>query len=231
MVEHMYDDLTTRFPLDGCNVDVYAFGVLLNPKYRNIIFAEHNLSNSIIEKFIKENEVETPQPEELNDILNEGVIGDIDGFEDEDIFFQKLTQKNQPTQQQSQASQSLIPQTPLETEVARYVQVHNEKIGKDVDVLQWWLQNSKAFPLLSNAAKKYLAIQATSCSSERTFSTGGRTVSMTRTKLAPTNVHMIVYVKENLMKVNLRQIKSSNDVEQIAEEEAELEAEQDSEED
>jgi hypothetical protein len=27
MVEHMYDDLTTRFPLDGCNVDVYAFGM------------------------------------------------------------------------------------------------------------------------------------------------------------------------------------------------------------
>ena len=35
MVEHMYDDLTTRFPLDGCNVDVYALGVVV---YKGILF-------------------------------------------------------------------------------------------------------------------------------------------------------------------------------------------------
>ena len=51
---------------------------------------------------------------------------------------------------------------------------------------------------------------------------------MTRTKLAPTNVHIIVYVKENLKKVNLRQVKSSNDVEEAAEEDAELELDVDS---
>ena len=33
---------------------------------------------------------------------------------------------------------------------------------------------------------------------------------MTRTRLSPTNVHMIVYVKENLNKVHLRQFKTSN---------------------
>ncbi len=220
----MYDDLTSRFPVDGCQVDVYAFGVFLHPKYRNIILNEHNLSKTIIDKFIKENEVEveTPETEDCNDILNEGIVGEIDGFEDEDTFFRKLTQKNQPTQGQTQASQSLIPQSPLETEIARYVQP-TERIESDVNVLQWWQDHSKTFPLLSNAAKKYLAIQATSCSSERTFSTGGRTVTMTRTKLAPTNVHMIVYVKENLKKVNLRQVKTSNDIEQAAEEDAELE--------
>ena len=56
---------------------------------------------------------------------------------------------------------------------------------------------------LSEAEKKYLAIQAMSCASERTFSTGGATVSSKKTKLDPTNVHYLVYSKENLPKIKL----------------------------
>ena len=74
---------------------------------------------------------------------------------------------------------------------------------------------------MANLAKKYLAVQATSCSSERTFSTGGRTVTNTRTRLATSNVHMIVYVKENMDKVQLKNFKSTTEEEKTAEEEAE----------
>ena len=51
--------------------------------------------------------------------------------------------------------------------------------------------------------KKYFCIQATSCSSERTFSTGGNVVTNKRTKLDAENVHMMVYIKDNLNKVKL----------------------------
>ena len=74
---------------------------------------------------------------------------------------------------------------------------------------------------MANLAKKYLAVQATSCSSERTFSTGGRTVTNTRTRLSTSNVHMIVYVKENIDKVQLKNFKSNTEEEKTAEEEAE----------
>ena len=73
------------------------------------------------------------------------------------------------------------------------------------DVLGWWSAHAEIFPLMSKAAKKYLAILTTSCASERTFSTGGATVTTqrTKTKLDPTNVYYLVYCKENLPKINL----------------------------
>ena len=151
-----------------------------------------------------------PAPTE-REILDEAVVGDVDEFEDEDSFFRKLTQQwsQKPTAAAStpggsQASQSLIPQSPLENEIARYVnnaEQGSAELTSDMDVLLWWRDHAKIYPLMANLAKKYLAVQATSCSSERTFSTGGRTVTNTRTRLATCNVHMIVYVKENMDKL------------------------------
>ena len=43
---------------------------------------------------------------------------------------------------------------------------------------------------------------------------------MTRTRLAPTNVHMMVYVNKNMGKVNLRQFQTSNEEEKLAEDAA-----------
>ena len=82
---------------------------------------------------------------------------------------------------------------------------------------------------MANMAKKYLSIQATSCSSERTFSTGGRTVSNTRTRLGTTNVHMIVYCKENMDKVKLINFKTDTLEEEHAEEETKTETEKEDE--
>ena len=51
--------------------------------------------------------------------------------------------------------------------------------------------------------QNYLVIQATSCASERTFSSGGATLTTQKTKLDPTNVYYLVYCKENLPKIKL----------------------------
>jgi hypothetical protein len=75
---------------------------------------------------------------------------------------------------------------------------------KDVNVLQWWQAREKEWPLLCKVVKQYLCIQASSTSSERTFSTSGNTVTNKRTKLDPENVHMIVYCKENIPKINIQ---------------------------
>ena len=112
--------------------------------------------------------------------------------------------------------------------IARYInnaEQGSAELTKDMDVLLWWRDHAKIYPLMANLAKKYLAVQATSCSSERTFSTGGRTVTNTRTRLATTNVHMILYVKENMDKVQLKNFKSTPEEEKSAEEEAEADSE------
>ena len=80
---------------------------------------------------------------------------------------------------------------------------------------------------MANLAKKYLAIQATSCSSEKAFSTGGRTVPATRTRLKTTNVRMLVHVKENMDKVQLKNFKTNTAEEKNAEEAAEVDSDDD----
>ena len=229
LVELMHEDLTSRFPLDGAQQNIYAFGNLLHPNYRHLILSDLKMDKITIDNMVKENQVVEPEvaaPTE-REILDEAVVGDVDEFEDEDSFFRKLTQQwsQKPTAAaSSQASQSLIPQSPLENEIARYVnnaEQGSSELSTDMDVLLWWKDHAKIYPLMSNLAKKYLAVQATSCSSERTFSTGGRTVTNTRTRLATSNVHMIVYVKENMDKVQLKNFKSTTEEEKNAEEEAE----------
>ena len=71
------------------------------------------------------------------------------------------------------------------------------------DVLGWCSAHAKIFSLMSKAAKKFLAIQATSCASKRTIPTGGAAVTIQKTKLGPTNVHYLVYCKKNFPKIKL----------------------------
>ena len=234
MVQLMYDDLESRFPMSGADVDVYAFGTILHPGYRSVVLREIELEKRTVERMVKENEIVEPDDATTTerDLLNEPIAaGEMDEFEDDANFFLKLTQKHNPAPSASQAtqSQSLIAQTPLENEIARYLN-HTEPGANfctvDMDVLAWWRDNYKIYPLMANMAKKYLSIQATSCSSERTFSTGGRTVSNTRTRLGTTNVHMIVYCKENMDKVKLINFKTDTLEEEHAEEEAEDETDE-----
>ena len=109
--------------------------------------------------------------------------------------------------------------TPLQLEMNRY---SNIDVSVHVDILQWWKTHEREYPLLSRAAKKYLCIQPTSCSSERTFSTGGKTVSSVRTKLDTENVHMLVYCKENMPKVKITKWKYTDVEEEDAEEEMDV---------
>ena len=65
-------------------------------------------------------------------------------------------------------------------------------VTKNVDVLKFWKENAKSFPLLVKVVQKYFCIQSTSTSSERTLSTGGAFVTAKRNKLDPLNVNMLV---------------------------------------
>ena len=99
----------------------------------------------------------------LDTLLNAGIQFD-DLMDDEEQYF--MTQMNQLTgESQAQGSQSLLhAQTPLETELAQYRSDQaSARLRPSVDVLRWWAENQQRFPLLARAAKKYLAVQATSC--------------------------------------------------------------------
>ncbi|XP_025194334.1 zinc finger BED domain-containing protein 1-like, partial [Melanaphis sacchari] len=59
----------------------------------------------------------------------------------------------------------------------------------DLDPFEWWNTRTIKYPIISECAKKYLTIPATSVSSERCFSTAGNIVTPKRSCLLPENVN------------------------------------------
>ena len=66
-----------------------------------------------------------------------------------------------------------------------------------VDALVWWKQKESMFPLLSQLAKKFLCMPASSVPSERIFSTAGHIVNKKRACLSAENVNMLISLNKN----------------------------------
>jgi len=62
---------------------------------------------------------------------------------------------------------------------------------------KWWASQESRFPILSQLAKKYLAIPATSASSERLFSDAGNIIIVRRANLLPSTFEHLTFCKRN----------------------------------
>jgi len=63
--------------------------------------------------------------------------------------------------------------------------------------LDYWARKSSEFPILSQVARKYLAIPATSARIERVFSTAGKILRTDRSRSLPRNLETLLYLKVN----------------------------------
>ncbi|KAL7632170.1 UNVERIFIED_CONTAM: hypothetical protein RMT77_010628 [Armadillidium vulgare] len=77
---------------------------------------------------------------------------------------------------------------------------YKEKTEMDLhsNPLEFWKKHTNLFPILSDVAKTFLAIPATSVESERMFSKAGDLISDRRTRLSSKNVEKIIFVNRNL---------------------------------
>ncbi|WVZ70132.1 hypothetical protein U9M48_018824 [Paspalum notatum var. saurae] len=79
------------------------------------------------------------------------------------------------------------------SELLIYLDEPNVKCSdKEFDLLNFWKANSHRFPVVSKMAKKFLAVPASSVSSECTFSTGGRVLDDYRISLRLDMVQALV---------------------------------------
>ena len=64
--------------------------------------------------------------------------------------------------------------------------------------LEWWKYHSKDLLYLSILSKKYLSVCATTCPSERVFSSSGNIITAKRNCLKPDKVDKLVFLAKNL---------------------------------
>ena len=125
---------------------------------------------------------------------------------DEDDFFGAAELLSQQAEE-VQPTHGLLgldgPVTPLKIELENYLNLPKLPNSK-VDTLLWWKDHQHMFPLLSQAARKYLCVTASSAPSERLFSASGNVVGPKRSSLDPQNVDKIVYLHENMGKVDIK---------------------------
>ena len=63
--------------------------------------------------------------------------------------------------------------------------------------LLWWKERDSQYPLLSNQAKRYFCMPATSVRSEKIFSVAGNVLTEKRNGLLPENLDKLVFLHEN----------------------------------
>jgi len=98
------------------------------------------------------------------------------------------------TEQKTHQEDSFKVQIQLEL----YSYLRMPSISLEEDVLSWWKANQHLFPTLTQLAKKYLCISATSAPSERLFSVGGNIVTDKRCLLSSEHIRSLICLHDNL---------------------------------
>lgn len=83
----------------------------------------------------------------------------------------------------------------IKKEIDQYMNMPTTDV--DGDPLVWWRHNCHVFPLLSQCARKFLSIQATSVPSERVFRKGGHIVSDLRASLTGDHIEQLIFLTMN----------------------------------
>jgi len=89
-----------------------------------------------------------------------------------------------------------LPEQPdlIQAEITQYLKEDLDLEG--TDILMYWSKGRKSYPMLSEIARMFLSIPATSASSKRVFSKGRRIISWQQASLNPSSVEELLCVKE-----------------------------------
>jgi hypothetical protein len=139
-------EMHKRFPKCGAEVSAYATANILHPYFRGNLLKNYSTWNDQLQKFIFENE---PEVEEIiQDLNTRPVITAPDVVEDEFWASADLMNKrwqDTQTENQSQTSDSEVPNSPLKAELDIYMKLPLPASSK-LDILAWWNGQKVNFP-------------------------------------------------------------------------------------
>ena len=140
MCTNMHKDLENRFPNYGAKEKIYAYTHLLHPGQKGTILYQLGLYNSTCESFVLDEEGAPPEVA----VLDEAVDADSDDEEQAMLI------------RASQGMSDVIPVelTPMGKELAAY-RSSGLLPGKNLDVLAYWKNHEKQFPLLAKVIRGY----------------------------------------------------------------------------
>ncbi|KAL2499708.1 Zinc finger BED domain-containing protein DAYSLEEPER [Abeliophyllum distichum] len=111
------------------------------------------------------------------------------------------------TQNASSSASSLFPSTngtnirDVPLELARIfghdmLNLLDENERNNFDILRWWRQNERQYPILSIIARDLLTLPVSTVASESAFSTGGRMLTDMRSRLKPDILESLMCLKD-----------------------------------
>ncbi|XP_075085617.1 zinc finger BED domain-containing protein DAYSLEEPER-like isoform X1 [Nicotiana tabacum] len=81
------------------------------------------------------------------------------------------------------------------TNLERYL-IDDLELAKDFNILSWWKDASKRYPIVSRIARDVLAIHVSTVASESAFSTSGRILDSYRSSLSPKTVEALICTQQ-----------------------------------
>ena len=170
--------------------DTGLMAALLDPRYKELDFLElEDQRDKIIQKLYSEfNELKsnnsTPAAEPSSPTIP---------FSDAESSLRSQKKYRQHRQSKNHKKTS----TPVITnEVNNYLSMPTAL--ETEDPLDWWRVRAELFPNLSQIARKYLGIPATSVSSERLFSHAGSLISAKRNRIGTCLAGQMLFLKRNI---------------------------------
>jgi hypothetical protein len=208
-VNTIIEELEKRFPYMGLQQDVVAFAHYIDPSHRGVILKHVPHSEGLVvdgKEMTRYNEIcgliQKKFTTEEDELASELIFlrPPSPEMDPVDLLFEEW-RTQEPTIISVQGSRNSTALTPIAKEMEDYLSII--KPPKGTNPIDWWKIHSGRLPMLSSMARHYLAIPASSASSERTFSQTGQIVNCHRTNLAPEQVDKLVFIRENLNRVTI----------------------------
>ena len=73
---------------------------------------------------------------------------------------------------------------------------YQHETNNSFQIIKWWQEHQKSFPILARIAKDILAVPASSVASESAFSAGRRVLDEKRSRLTPESIQICVCKKD-----------------------------------